>query len=156
MSTHPFTVIFYSLPCTLHSIFTYAFSAAVFLLLRERNLEVLTKVLHKYRVIVTLLRFQGFYFFVSMHPLKDIHNRFISICLISFMYWAIKNYSEDVGSLKMIRINYLHEVLHSLKTFLKKKGVFFFCPKRTPIPFHKIQYFGADRNIRSSKQIFLF
>lgn len=125
MSTHPFTVIFYSLPCTLHSIFTYAFSAAMFLLLRERNLEVLTKVLHKYRVIVTLLRFQGFYFFVSMHPLKDIHNRFISICLISFMYWAIKNYSEDVGSLKMIRINSASSVSVTLPKNLPQKKFFF-------------------------------
>lgn len=83
-------------------------------------LELLTKSLHKYRVI-TLLRTLGDSIF-CLHVLFEWHSQWDLFKSASSAPGIedVKNHSENVESLKMIIINYLHQVPHSLNTFLKK------------------------------------
>lgn len=92
-----------------------------FFFFEKEILELLTKSLHKYRVIITLLRTLGDPIF-CLHVLFEWHSQWDLFKSASSAPGIedVKNHSEDVESLKMIIINYLHQVPHSLNTLLKK------------------------------------
>lgn len=114
-----------------------------FFFFEKEILELLTKSLHKYKVIITLLRTLRDPIF-CLHVLLEWHSQWNLFKSASSAPGIedVKNHSEDVKSLEMIIINYLHQVSHFLNTFLKK-----FFPKHITVALHKIQYFRADRKL---------
>lgn len=94
-------------------------------------LELLTKSWHKYRVTITLLRTLGDPTF-CLHVLSEWHSQWDLFTSASSALGIedVKNHSEDVESLKMIIINYLHQVSHSLNAFFK--NIFFQSTSQLP------------------------
>lgn len=117
------TTVAVTLSCTLPSIFIYAFSTTIFLLLWERNSGIIDKSITQTQSDSTLLRTLEFCFVSLCTFWKTFTMDLFKSASLAPGIGDIKNHSEEVESLKMVTINYLYQLSQSLpqkKIFLSQ------------------------------------